>query len=209
MPVIRFRGLATSPTSPILARVLMAALLVTIGGGVAAESPATLIVRLYNTVAIPPDEFAAARNTADAILRDTGLDVMFRQCGSATDSCDEPLARSEVVVRIINAPPFNATLEPDAFGLTYIVKSTNRGWLATVFADRIGGAATRVGVEPGTLLGRVMAHEIGHLLLGVDYHGSAGVMRAAWPDGALNRDANDWRFSMIEAERLHRIVASL
>jgi hypothetical protein len=188
--------------------VLIAALPAMIGGSVAAESPVTLTVRIYNSSGLPSNESAAARGAAHSILRDTGLDVRFRQCGGATDSCDQPLARSEVVVRIIDAPPFNATLDPGAFGLTYIVKSTNRGWLATVFADRIGDAATRVGVEPGTLLGRVMAHEIGHLLLGVDYHGSAGVMRAAWPDRALNRDAEDWRFSMIEAERMQRIVAS-
>jgi hypothetical protein len=190
------------------ARALIAGLLAVIGGSIAAESPAMLTVRLYNTAGIPADELAAARSAADVILRDTGLDVRFRQCGIATDSCDQPLARSEVVVRIVDAPPFNATLDPDAFGLTYIVKTTNRGWLATVFADRIGGAATRVGVDPGTLLGRVMAHEIGHLLLGIDYHGSAGVMRAAWPDGALNRGAEDWHFSMVEAERMKRVIAS-
>ena len=206
MPVIRFRGFAMRR---IVVRVLTAALLMTTGGGVAAESPVTLIVRLYNTAGIPPDELAAARHTADAILRDPGLEVTFRQCGSATDSCDQPLARSEVVVRIIDAPPFNATLEPDAFGLTYIVKSTNRGWLATVFADRIGSAATRVGVEPSTLLGRVMAHEIGHLLLGIDYHGSAGVMRAEWSNETLNHRGEDWRFSMAEAEQMQRIIASL
>ena len=188
---------------------LIAVLLMVTGGSAAAESPVRLTVRLYNPSGIPAEELATARDTADAILRDTGLDVVFRQCVGMTDSCDQPLTRSEVVVRIIDAPPFNATLEADAYGLTYIVKSTNRGWLATVFADRIGNAATRVGVEAGTLLGRVMAHEIGHLLLGIDYHGSAGVMRAAWPDGALNRDAKDWRFSMVEAERLYRIVASL
>ena len=199
-------ALATRAT---VAHALIAALLMMIGGGVAAQSPATLIVRLYNTAAIPPDELAAARNTADAILRNPGLEVTFRQCGSATDSCDQPLTRSEVVVRIIDAPPFNATLEPDAFGLTYIVKRTNRGWLATVFADRIGSAATRVGVEPGTLLGRVMAHEIGHLLLGVDYHGSAGVMRAEWSNETLNHGGEDWRFSMAEAEQMQRVIASL
>jgi hypothetical protein len=190
------------------ARLLIATFPMMIGNGVAAESPVTLTVRLYNTSGVPADELALARSTADSTLRDTGLDVMFRACDSATDSCDRPLAPSEVVVRIIDAPAFNATLDPEAYGLTYIVKSTNRGWLATVFADRIGSAATRVGLQSGVLLGRVMAHEIGHLLLGVDYHGSDGVMRADWPDGALNRDAEDWRFSMIEAERIKQVIAS-
>ena len=177
-----------------------------------AEPSVTLTIRLYNTSGIPIDELATARDAADSILRGTGIHVTFRHCGQlagGTDSCDESLKPSEVVVRIIDAPTFDATLHPDAYGVAYIVKDTNRGWLATVFSDRIGAAAERVGVEPGTLLGRVMAHEIGHLLLGIDYHGTVGVMRADWPDGSLNRDADDWRFSMVEAERMQRVIASL
>jgi hypothetical protein len=182
---------------------------VTISARGTAGSPATLTVRLYNTSGIPPDELAAARGAADAILRDTGLDIRFRECARTTDPCADTLNRSEVVVRIIDAPQFNATLHPEAYGVTYIVKETNRGWLATVFSDRIDAAAARVGVDAGTLLGRVMAHEIGHLLLGIDYHGAAGVMRAEWPDERLNRDGDEWRFSMLEAERMHRVLASL
>jgi len=176
---------------------------------VAAESPVTLTVRLYNTSGVPADQLAAASGVADAILRDAGLQVRFRECARATDPCAETLNRSEVVVRIIDAPPFNATLRPEAYGVTYIVKETNRGWLATVFSDRVDAAATRVGVDAGTLLGRVMAHEVGHLLLGVDYHGAAGVMRAEWPDDVLNRGREDWRFSMLEAERIHSVLAAL
>ena len=124
---------------------------------------------------------------------------------AAADACDESLRPSEVVVRVINAPAFNATLHPDAYGVTYVVRETNRGWLATVFSDRIDQAAERVGVEPGTLLGLVMAHEVGHLLLGSGYHGEAGLMRADWPDALLTRTA-EWKFSMVEAARMHRVL---
>jgi len=209
MVMIRFCRVTTRAT--VLA-VVAAASMATIAARARAETHTTLTVRLYNTAGIPADELAAARSVADAILRDTGLTPIFRPCGQlagGTDSCDEPLKRSEVVVRIIDAPAFNPTLHPDAFGVTYLVRETNRGWLATVFADRIGAAAERVRVDHGTLLGRVMAHEIGHLLLGIDYHGPAGVMRAEWPDDSLNRDADDWRFSMLEAERMQRVLESL
>ena len=196
----------------IAAAAVAAACVITTTNVAVANPPVALTVRLYNTSGIPADELAAARESAGAILRDTGINVTFRPCGhlaEATDSCDESLKRSEVVVRIIDAPPFNVALHPEAYGVTYIVKDTNRGWLATVFADRIGAAAGRVHVNPGTLVGRVMAHEVGHLLLGMDYHGAAGVMRAEWPDDLLNRNGDDWRFSMLEAERIQRIVASL
>jgi hypothetical protein len=73
--------------------------------------------------------------------------------------------------------------------MSYVARETNHGWLATVFSDRIDGAATRVGVDPGTLIGRVIAHEVGHLLLGTGYHGQSGVMRADWPERAAQTSA--------------------
>jgi hypothetical protein len=181
-------------------------------GGV---SRVNLTVRLYNTARVPVPELMSARNTAESILNNGGLEVIVRHCGAAispvgaADACGESLTSTEVVVRIIDAPAFDTALHPDAFGVTYVVQTTNRGWLATVFADRIDRAASRARVEPGTLLGRVMAHEIGHLLLGSGYHGPAGVMRAEWPDALLNRGGDDWGFSIDETARMQRTLISI
>jgi hypothetical protein len=182
---------------------------------VSADSSVTLTVRLYNTSGIPTPQLLAARHAAESILRHTGLDVRFRQCGrlvspgNPVDLCDDLLKPSEVVVRVIDAPSVTASPQPDAYGVSYVVKETNHGWLATVFSDRIDRAATRVGVESGTLLGRVIAHEVGHLLLGSGYHGEAGVMRAEWPDALLSRKGDEWHFSMLEAARMQLVLASI
>jgi len=164
-----------------------------------------LTIRLYNTSGIPAATLMAARRAAESILGDTGLTVIVRHCGrpvtpeDTADACDTPLKPSELVVRIIDAPAFNTTLHPDAYGLAYVVPDTNRGWLATVFSDRIDRVATRLGVDAGTLLGLVAAHEVGHLLLGSTYHAEGGLMRADWSDAVLAREGRDWRFSMSEA----------
>jgi hypothetical protein len=55
----------------------------------------------------------------------------------------------------------------------------------------------------------VIAHEVGHLLLGSGYHADAGVMRAEWPDALLHREGDEWRFSMLEAARMQRALASI
>jgi hypothetical protein len=174
-----------------------------------------LTIRLYNTSGIPAATLVAARHATESILRDTGLTVVIRHCGrsvapeDAPDACDQPLKPSELVVRIIDAPAFNTTLHPDAYGLAYVVQETNRGWLATVFSDRIDRVATRLNVDPGTLLGLVAAHEVGHLLLGSTYHAEGGLMRADWSDALLAREAREWRFSTGEAARIHSVIASL
>ena len=40
------------------------------------------------------------------------------------------------------------------------------------------------------LLGRVMAHEIGHILLGTHAHSRTGIMRAVWTDHELSTAAS-------------------
>ena len=178
-------------------------------------APLALTIRFYNTSGIPNENLRAARLATESILRDTGLEVVIRHCGRSVapgepvDACDEPLRPSELVVRIIDAPAFNTTLHPDAYGLAYVVPDTNRGWLATVFSDRIGGAATRLGVDTGTLLGLVAAHEVGHLLLGTAYHAEGGLMRADWSDALLARESQGWRFSTGEAARIHGVLESI
>jgi hypothetical protein len=167
--------------------------------------PVPLTVRLYNSAGIPAGDFGAAHAVAESVLRDTGLDVHVRHCGRQgapgrlVDPCDARLEASEVVVRIIDAPAFTAAPHVDAYGVAYVLDETERGWLATVFADRTYDAAMRTGLEWGTLLGRVIAHEVGHLVLGSRYHSAMGVMRADWPDALLSRGAEDWRFSPYEA----------
>jgi len=41
-----------------------------------------------------------------------------------------------------------------------------------------------------TLMGRVMAHEIGHILLGPGAHSRTGIMRAFWADRELSTAAS-------------------
>jgi len=176
-------------------------------GGV---SDVTLTVRLYNSAQVPTNALVSARETAGAILADGGLRVVIQQCGVAganTDPCSNPLKTNNMVVRVIDAPAGRTSLHPDAFGFTYVVADTDRGWLATVFADRIGHAAARSGVASGTLLGRVMAHEVGHLLLGSGYHGATGLMRAQWRDDSLASDGQ-WSFSIAESARMQAALVS-
>jgi hypothetical protein len=186
----------------------------TIGVHVSAEPRAVLTVRLYNTASIPAPELLAARRAIDATFQDTGLDLIVRHCGrpvlpeDSVDPCSESLRPLEMVVRIIDAPADNPTIQSEACGVAYVLKETDRGWLATAFSDRVANAATRVGVDAGTLLGLVIAHELGHLLLGSGYHGWTGVMRADWPKARIDHNAELWRFSTLEAARMRQAAAT-
>jgi hypothetical protein len=187
--------------------ICIAGILLTMGlARVDAQSPTSLTVRLYNLAGLSPDDVVRAQLAAESILRNAGMDVTTRRCGgSATagtplDDCSDRITPSDVIVRIIDAPKYHLTLGPHVLGVAYVVKGSRAGRLATLYSDRIVSAAARVAVEPGTLLGRVLAHEVGHLLLGTNHHGETGLMRADWPDTLLNNHGEkEWYFSMVEA----------
>jgi predicted Zn-dependent protease len=78
--------------------------------------------------------------------------------------------------------------------------------MATVFHDQVEAVARRTGVARSELLGRALAHEIGHLLLGVRGHSRTGLMRAVWTDDELTRDRpEDWMFTSDDRERLQQV----
>jgi len=53
------------------------------------------------------------------------------------------------------------------------------------------------------MIGRVMAHEIGHLLLGTNTHSDDGLMREVWTLAEMTRNrAQDWLFSRAQRDTL-------
>ena len=56
-------------------------------------------------------------------------------------------------------------------------------------------------------LGFAVAHEVGHLLLGTNAHGAAGLMRAVWSRSELQRnDPADWLFTAGESLAMSRAL---
>jgi hypothetical protein len=170
---------------------------------------ALLAVRIYALVALPEPELAGARETAGGILGGAGIQVSWRDCRRAEDAptpsaCDGPLQPNEVILRIAAAAAAKA--EPGTLGYSLIDTERRRGWLSTVFADRIGVLARQARTDRAGVLGRVMAHEIGHLLLGTTRHARSGLMRARWTPAEVSRRDSSWRFSLQEAADMRRDV---
>jgi hypothetical protein len=67
---------------------------------------------------------------------------------------------------------------------------------ATVYVDRVDWLARRAQYPRPPLLGRAIAHEIGHLLLRSNAHTEAGLMREVWTAEQVVRNRReDWTFS--------------
>ena len=59
-----------------------------------------------------------------------------------------------------------------------LVPSQGRGHFISLFFDCVRRAADRLSLLEDVVLGAVLAHEIGHLLLGTNSHGTIGLMQA-------------------------------
>jgi hypothetical protein len=164
-----------------------------------------VIVRSYNTSGLPLSMLDNAESTAGHLLREAGIDSSWRNCrttdgpsSQARDLCNEVLNASEVIVRIVDAPP--AITDVEVLGYSHVDAYRRQGTLATVFADRVRALAAALRVDDPTLLGRAITHEVGHLLLGTLEHSETGLMRGAW--NTAGRRRSDWLFSAAEAARM-------
>lgn len=158
-----------------------------------------VVVRIYDTHGLPPGELAAARSAAERILKDADVAVRWADC-----PCAKPVGPVELMIRVARSTPDS---QAASLGFSYVDVGSKGGTLATVFADRVRVLAEAVRADEGELLGRAMAHEIGHLLLGTHDHASAGLMRAAWTsiELARNRPA-DWQLSRKDGVDLRRAL---
>ena len=159
----------------------------------------SLLVRIYDNAGILASELTSALRTTHDILRRADLIVDWVQCRARRDGpvpavCDQPLSTSDVVVRLIEGSD-KETGERRALGYS-LFDSNGISGFATVYVDRVDWLARRAQYARAPLLGRAIAHEIGHLLLRSNAHTDTGLMREVWTaEQVLRNRREDWTFS--------------
>jgi hypothetical protein len=79
------------------------------------------------------------------------------------------------------------------------------GLLATVYVNRTLRLARELAIDHGKLLGRTVAHEIGHLLLATNTHAASGLMRELWSrEELLRARGDDWILLPLDAAEILR-----
>jgi hypothetical protein len=173
-----------------------------------------IVVRTYTPPHLRGD-IRTARRTASAILGRARIEIDWLECGPLSDvrelsaACSRPVESNELIVRLLSAGTVDSGSDVGTLGFAFVDLDAGGGSLATVFADRVSEIAEAAGVGAPELLGRTIAHEIGHLLLGTNRHASRGLMRASWSGADLRRNrATEWVFDGKEGEVMRRGIAS-
>lgn len=144
-----------------------------------------LTILVQDMAETDPDIVAGAVETARRILADAGVDADWFVCPNAPQAADRPAACGAQpgpwALRMRLISDVKARLLPLAennFGVALPGKAGALGSLAYVFAERTQSHARRIKVAESVLLGHMLAHELGHLLLGESSHAASGIMTA-------------------------------
>lgn len=171
-------------------------------------------VWIYDGFGVTVDDITAARDEADVILRKAGIAPVWFHCGlvegkwqGPNDRCKSGIGPDAIFVRLLRSSRLGENNRVP-LGEAQVDTQTHTGWIATVFADRVASTSNRAGANARSVLGRVIAHEIGHLLIGTNHHSAKVLMRAAWTDLELRRSIGlEWRFSATEARSMRAAIA--
>jgi hypothetical protein len=182
--------------------------------GATSDFEATVVVRTYDYSNATSETVAAARSEAGQIFKAAHIAVRWTDCrvpGKADGApCTEPLVQGrDLMLRLVDRTPANLAeaRRVMALGESMVDREERGGVLMTVDLFRVRAIAERAATGVSILLGRAIAHEIGHLLLGSADHARLGLMRALWSHDELRgaKPAN-WGFSAREAAQMRQTL---
>jgi hypothetical protein len=141
----------------------------------------TITVLVHNYSQASPAILAGAEREAGRIMGEAGLRAVWLECPTGPSTadpnlpCQKAAEATDIRLRVL-AAPVQTKAEDTVFGFTV------HPVLATVYYEYAVRRAKsdHAEFEIPIILGCVIAHELGHLLLGSNGHSGAGIMRPRW-----------------------------
>lgn len=170
--------------------VVLAAVLAVPGSSVGFPAePLDLVVKIDDHAGVPSSVMSKAKAEAEVIFGAAGVRIGW-------DANEESAGLRLLVVKLESVAGSRTS--------TVVGMAARHSRRAFVFYDRLLGVAGRQPIDTAVVLGRIMAHELGHLLLPPGPHARFGVMRGHIELAAGSPD----RFSAAEARQLRSAVAA-
>ena len=165
-----------------------------------------ITLRVSNYAHVNRLALLAAEGEATGILAQAGVTARWVDCPTSNaewenyPDCQSAWQANDYGVRVLpKAMVDSAGKWQEALGVAYDSDGLF-AYLANVFYDRVDSLSQGASPMP-LLLGRAMAHEIGHLLLGTHSHSSKGIMRPFWSGQDLRLDVSPYLLFTPEQSR--------
>jgi hypothetical protein len=183
-------------------------------GAAETEGGAELIVRIYDYAKLSSRYLSRAAEKAQHVYRQAGIETRWIQCRASLEepvknaACETEPGATVLQMKIlpkVMAERFG--LAGDVYGFALPPREGGFGNVASIFHHRVEGLAASSGTPPAVILGHMLAHEAGHLLLGINGHSSRGIMHIPWREDDLQRaEVGRLKFTRQQAERMRKQV---
>ncbi len=151
------------------------------------SEPLMVSVILSNYTPLPKETLAEVVNEAEGIFRHAGVNTVWPDCAPSSaafpddPACPKHLDPTVLFVRILSGSMTEGFgLHHSTCGVAASAPNGGFGSYAYVFFDCVQELAGSRGARSETILSHMLAHEIGHLLLGPGSHSRRGIMHEDW-----------------------------
>jgi hypothetical protein len=141
-------------------------------------------IRVIDQVGVPEKEWRLAQETADKIFQSAGLSVNWVHCtwnaSAKNGDCPSPTTPDELSLVMVSDQTTNRMQAPArVFGMSLMATEGSFGSRGYIYYGRIQSKCTEQhDINEALLLGTIVAHELGHLLLGPNSHSQKGIMKS-------------------------------
>lgn len=170
-----------------------------------------ITVRVQNQSTIDAQAVNKAEQIVESIFGGANQEVVWINCVANQAQCKRPLESNEVVIQLTSTDRERELgLAESAFGAAFVPVDGSPARYGFVFCNLLQSmVSNNPKVDLATALGHIMAHELGHLLLGADSHSHTGIMQRDWyapqlrqaEQGTLGFDRVQARHIRAEAQR--------
>jgi hypothetical protein len=168
-----------------------------------------IVILVHNYAGVDQTVLRQAERSAARVLATGGVQVHWLDCpetGRASQQCQNPPDPPVLVLQLLPAGASRRGAPSGSLGFAIPPSPGQFGSFAGVFYDRVERLSSRGFSEP-VILGHAVAHEIGHLLLGVEEHSDRGIMKAEWHPHELQQTVEQTlNFNAMQRSRIRQNV---
>jgi hypothetical protein len=180
------------------------------------DAASDVVTRIYKTIGVRIEWYAPIRQDPYGGSRKAGGSASpessaRRNPPDGSDRSDAPrLPIAQLTINVLKPEMARrGHIEEGVLGFAAVATDGGIGRIAYVIYDRIQQQASGGAIDLTELFGLVMAHEMGHLLLGPGSQGEAGLMKGHWNRDDLEQfQAITPRFSSREGEEIREALSS-
>lgn len=174
-----------------------------------------ITIRIHNYAQVESGDLIKAERIAHDILQKAGVEAVWLECSGdqippKEPPCQTPMGPTDLTLNMLpRSMSDRFHLRADAFGVALEDAEGGLAFRAWIFCDLVKDAAAQGRLTRSVLLGTVIAHELGHLLLSTNSHSAFGLMQANWSGKELLAvEHRAMYFSSSERKRIRQAMMS-